>query len=551
MAGGGGAVEVLMGDSGSNHLYILDCEFSNNFVRTRQAGAFGGALSIFANGTSQVRIEDSLFVRNSCESSIGGTRAGGLLLITWENAHFQILGNSFRGHRISSQGEVRGGALEISVADQVMGVFSHNRIEDNRAAGTGPASGYGSSFITRGSSLIEASQNVWLSNTGPAGGSDGQLKVSGAGTFVLRDSLIAGGTGGIIGSGSALQLTNLTVAHNQGTGIQLDAPNLDNSIVYGNETDLSDPNNTNREDNLIGINPYFVDAENGDFRVPAGSPAINGGNNTPPGGLGEFDLDGEDRLFGPAVDIGAFELNLPERTQFLTQVGNGQSGTIILSTEVDVANTASSGSEAFTIDFFDSNGDPLSPFAENPSLLQASTTSSVSVQLSPGETWRLKPTREGEIQAGYARIRGGDHIGITGIFTRRHAPTGTILYQAGVPASDPTRSATLFVDSTGNLETGLAIVNAGGAAAPVHSPAGGPAQIVLRLYDNQFQLLAQTAVELSRGEHLPTFVSQLFEDTAEASEMQWILTVSSPDPVALTTLRQSEPGVEYPGSGSV
>ena len=546
VVGGIGAVEVLMRDSGSNHLHILDCEFRDNFVRTRQANAFGGALSISANGTSEVRIEDSLFVNNSCESSIGDTRAGGLLLNIWENAHFQIIGNSFRAHRISSQGEVRGGALEINMADQVTGIFSRNRIEDNRATGTGSAAGYGSIFGTQGSSLIEASQNVWLNNTGPAGGSDGQLKLSGAGTFVLRDSLIAGGTGGIIGSGSALQLTNLTVAHNQGTGIQLDAPNLDNSIVYGNETDLSDPNNTNGEGNLIGINPYFVDAENGDFRVLAGSPAINGGNNTPPGRLGEFDLDGEDRLFGPAVDIGAFERHLAERTQFLTQVGNGQSGTIILSTEVDVANTASSGSEAFTIDFFDSDGDPFSPFAQNPSLLLASTTSSVSVLLSPGETWRLETSGEGEIEAGYARIRGGDHIGITRIFTRRHAPTGTILYQAGVPASQPTRSATLFVDSTGNLETGLAMVNAGGAAAPAHTPAGAPAQIVLRLYDNQFRLLAQTAVELARGQHVATFVSQLFEDTAEASEMQGILTVESPDPVALTTLRQSEPGVEYP-----
>ena len=257
-------------------------------------------------------------------------------------------------------------------------------------------------------------------------------------------------------------------------------------------------------------------------------------------------MDGEARLFGPSVDIGAFELNLAERTQFLTQVGNGQSGTIILSTEVDIANTASSGKEAFTIDFFDSKGDSFSPFSENPSVLLASTTSAVSVLLSPGETWRRETSGEGDIQSGYARIRSGDHIGITGIFTRRHAPTGTILYQAGVPASEPTGSATLFVDSIGNLETGLAMVNAGGEAAPAHNPAGGPAQIILRLYDNQFQLLAQTAVELARGQHLATFVSQLFQDTAEASEMQGIVTMESLDPVALTTLRQREPAVEYP-----
>ncbi len=545
LVAGSGAVEILMRNSGATRLHISNCEFTDNFVRTRQANAFGGALSISANGTSEVHIEDSLFVNNSSESSIGATRAGGLLLNIWEQAHFQILGNSFSGHRIRSGGETRGGALEINASDQVVGVFNRNRIEDSQVTGSGPATGYGSSFITRGSSLIEACQNVWLNNRGPAGGTNGQLELSGGGKILLRDSLIAGGSGGIVGS-TAVQMTNLTVAHNQGTGIQPGAPNLDNSIVYGNETDLSHPDTTSGEGNLIGIDPYFRDAENGDFRPMAGSPAINGGSNLPPGGLGEFDLDGEDRLFGPVVDIGAFELNLVERTQFLTQVGNGQSGNIILSTEVDVANTAGSGSEAFTIDFFDSNGDSFSPFAANPSVLLASTTSAVSVLLSPGETWRLETSGEGEIQAGYARIRSGDHIGITGIFTRKHAPTGTILYQAGVPASEPTRAATLFVDSIGNLETGLAMVNAGAAAAPAHNPTGGPGQIALRLYDSQFQLLGQTTVELTRGQHLPTFVSQLFPDTAEASEMQGILTMVSLDPIALPTLRQSEPALEYP-----
>ncbi len=279
LVAGSGAVEVLMRNSGATHLHILNCEFADNFVRTRQANALGGALSISANGTSEVRIENSLFVNNSCESSIGETRAGGLLLNIWEQAHFQMLGNSFRGHRIRSDGETRGGALEINASDQVVGVFNRNRIEDNQATGTGSATGYGSSLATRGNSLIEACQNVWLNNTGPIGSTNGQLELPGGGNIILRDSLIAGGTGGIVGSA---HMTNLTVAHNQGTGIQLGAPTLNNSIVYGNEIDLSDPDNASGENNLIGIDPYFTDAESGDFRPLAGSPAINGGSNTPP-----------------------------------------------------------------------------------------------------------------------------------------------------------------------------------------------------------------------------------------------------------------------------
>ena len=92
VVGGSGAVEVFMRDSGSNHLNILDCEFRNNSVSTRQADAFGGALSIFANGTSEVRIEDSLFVNNSCESSIGDTRVEGCSSISRRTHTFRFLG---------------------------------------------------------------------------------------------------------------------------------------------------------------------------------------------------------------------------------------------------------------------------------------------------------------------------------------------------------------------------------------------------------------------------------------------------------------------------
>lgn len=64
----------------------------------------------------------------------------------------------------------------------------------------------------------------------------------------------------------------------------------------------------------LTANPQFVDAVGGNFRLVLGSPAVDSGNNTPTGGLGDgFDLDGLTRIAdgdgngSDVVDRGAYE----------------------------------------------------------------------------------------------------------------------------------------------------------------------------------------------------------------------------------------------------
>ena len=257
------------------------------------------------------------------------------------------------------------------------------------------------------------------------------------------------------------------------------------------------------------------------------------------------------------MDVGAYEFLGSERTQYLTQIGNGQAGKIVLSTEIDVAAIAGTGAAAFTIDFFTSAGGRWELDLDGRIPAGEDLVSSVSARLDPGETWNVRTSGAGEIEAGYARIRGGEGIGVTGIFTRQDAPAGTILYQAGVPASEWLTEATLFVDSLGNLETGLAIVNVVnrqdfplGQQLPIEkgsTPMGRPGEMLLRLFDQQFTLLGETILELEAGRHRAAFVSQLFPDVEQVAEMQGVLTVESLDPIALVTLRQNDaPGVEFP-----
>lgn len=69
-------------------------------------------------------------------------------------------------------------------------------------------------------------------------------------------------------------------------------------------TEGGNNNNISATNNKLGVNPQFVDPENGDFHLKAGSPAINAGTNA--FGLGATDADGNPRVVG-TVDIGAYE----------------------------------------------------------------------------------------------------------------------------------------------------------------------------------------------------------------------------------------------------
>jgi hypothetical protein len=60
--------------------------------------------------------------------------------------------------------------------------------------------------------------------------------------------------------------------------------------------------------NIFGIDPKFVDPDNEsapNFRLKPGSPAVDAG--TQAHGVASTDLDGNSRVVGGTVDIGAYE----------------------------------------------------------------------------------------------------------------------------------------------------------------------------------------------------------------------------------------------------
>lgn len=102
------------------------------------------------------------------------------------------------------------------------------------------------------------------------------------------------------GSGSAISL-------NSGMALF----NNDISSAYGSPDPASN--------NTINVDPSFVDAVNGDLHLRADSPMIDLGtdtNNILFGGMSAYDLDGNDRVVGPAIDLGAYESDVLFRDGF-------------------------------------------------------------------------------------------------------------------------------------------------------------------------------------------------------------------------------------------
>ncbi|HZR17008.1 MAG TPA: choice-of-anchor Q domain-containing protein [Verrucomicrobiae bacterium] len=142
----------------------------------------------------------------------------------------------------------------------------------------------------------------------------------------LLASNTASGTGwGLAGGAFYSTLYNCTLARNsasvQGGGVYEGA--LLNCIVYDNfaPTDANytagtlnfcctTPMPTNGFYNLTNA-PLFINETAGDFRLQAGSPCIDAGTNPPALVTGFGDLDGNPRVRGASIDIGAYEFQFP------------------------------------------------------------------------------------------------------------------------------------------------------------------------------------------------------------------------------------------------
>jgi hypothetical protein len=117
-------------------------------------------------------------------------------------------------------------------------------------------------------------------------------------------------------------IINTTIAYNYGSGISSrngSAPIIENSIVWGNSggsfsgassrssiVSYSDIEGGFAGIGNLNVDPLFFSPAGNDYHLTAGSPLINAGNNNVPD-LPSTDLEGNQRIIGSTVDMGAYE----------------------------------------------------------------------------------------------------------------------------------------------------------------------------------------------------------------------------------------------------
>ena len=150
------------------------------------------------------------------------------------------------------------------------------------------------------------------------GGADGSM---------LSNCTLTGNSAGIGGGTCSGTLNNCTLIENSATNYCGGAfySTLNNCIVYFNSAPsggnyiqdqstllnycCTTPLPTNGIGNITNA-PLFVDEANGNLRLQSNSPCINSGDNTFVD-FGSTDLDGNPRIVGGTVDIGAYEYQAP------------------------------------------------------------------------------------------------------------------------------------------------------------------------------------------------------------------------------------------------
>jgi len=139
---------------------------------------------------------------------------------------------------------------------------------------------------------------------------------------VLKNCLLCNNSAWNGGGTFACDLYNCTVVGNeaidQGGGCM--AGHLYNTIVADNRARVgTNLCNVIESVNIVETNPHFVDAASGDYRLAAGSPCIDAGNNSYV--VGDTDLEGCGRIVNGTVDIGCYEFE-PDGGPYVEKVGD-------------------------------------------------------------------------------------------------------------------------------------------------------------------------------------------------------------------------------------
>jgi parallel beta-helix repeat protein len=321
---------------GGMYLSASSPELNDNRITDNTATYKGGGLYVYSS--SPTLTDNDISGNSTLESDSLYEGGGGLYL---QSSAPTLTGNRITGNAAQH----RGGGLYLYYASPTL---TDNDICGNSTAGSAAWDEGGAGLYLYGSSPTLIGNDIAENSSGRHGGglflrncpspgpivngndiADNSTWLCGGGLFVLYSSPIltnnticgnsASWAGGLVEySGSASILTGNTIADNHGGGVWQSGGNatITNCILWGNASathpDLEDASATYSDvetGNVSGTgniseDPMFLGV--GDYHVQVLSPCVDCGSNEAPS-LPDTDKDGNPRILGFAVDMGAYE----------------------------------------------------------------------------------------------------------------------------------------------------------------------------------------------------------------------------------------------------
>ena len=272
-----------------------------------------GAFEINTSGTSHHTITVS-----GCQvtNSYPGSNARGFLIDLRAPTTLVVENNDVisNGYPFGLTTAIGSGAVEVTVAA--------NRFRKTSVG----LSATGIDLDLRGAFVVTA--NIWsnvvsdVADCGCGGATAVDISTSdtvSATLNLVNNTIDLSGAGGIrIGTPAIGQLLVANIFNNivtrTATGLSLPAAVPRLTVNNGNNDFFNNTTNTSLGGYVAGpgtviIDPLFVNLAARDYHLQGTSTLVNFGLNSPPGGLSTLDADGNLRVAGPSVDLGAYERN--------------------------------------------------------------------------------------------------------------------------------------------------------------------------------------------------------------------------------------------------